>query len=192
MINYGLIHKASLFYEQHDFQRIEVPWTVTKEISAITKPAGRRDIELIHENHKVLVASGEQSFLYQYSKNYLPRGQYVCVTPCHRFEDHTSWNVKSFIKCELIKTDSTTRADLDNVIELAKAQFLRYFPADGLNVKDTSQETGEISFDIEFRGVELGSYGIRSCDFLQWIFATGWAEPRTSRVMEKFHITIPE
>jgi hypothetical protein len=188
MINYGLIHKANNFYEKAGYQRIEAPWTVTKEISAITKPADRKDMELLHENSKVLVASGEQSFLYLYTKGFLPKGQFVATTPCARAENHTAWNGKFFMKSELIKTDSTTPQDLSNMIALAKEQFLRFFPADGLKVK----ETGELAYDIEFRGIELGSYGIRTCDFLRWIFGTALAEPRTSRALEKFNIPIPE
>jgi len=30
---------------------------------------------------------------------------------------------------------------------------------------------------------ELGSYGIRSCEFLDWIYATGVAEPRFSSLI---------
>ena len=188
MINYGLIHKANLFYERAGYQRIESPWTVTKEISAITKPADRRDIELVHENNKVFVASGEQSFLYLYAKSFLPRGQFCTTTPCGRFENYTAWNGKFFVKTELIKTDSTTPEDLAKMIETAKALFLQFFPADGLIVKPT----GELSYDIEFRGIELGSYGIRTCDFLRWVYGTGLAEPRTSRTLEKFNIPIPD
>jgi len=36
------------------------------------------------------------------------------------------------------------------------------------------------SYDIEFNGIELGSYGIRECEYLSWIYATGCAEPRLS------------
>ena len=40
----------------------------------------------------------------------------------------------------------------------------------------------EQGFDLEYNGIELGSYGIRSCEYLDWIYATGLAEPRMSMV----------
>lgn len=33
-------------------------------------------------------------------------------------------------------------------------------------------------FDINYKKYELGSYGIRSCEYLSWIYGTGLAEPR--------------
>jgi hypothetical protein len=68
------------FYESFGFKRIESPWTVTKDVSDITKPPGGKD--------KVLVASGEQSFLYLYLKGFLPRGRYQTVTPCFREQEY--------------------------------------------------------------------------------------------------------
>ena len=46
-----------------------------------------------------------------------------------------------------------------------------------------------IGFDIHYYdknglAVELGSYGIRECEFLKWIYGTGCAEPRLSKVCE--------
>jgi hypothetical protein len=38
-------------------------------------------------------------------------------------------------------------------------------------------------FDLEYRGVEIGSYGYRECLFTKWIYATGLAEPRFSRMI---------
>jgi len=36
----------------------------------------------------------------------------------------------------------------------------------------------------DYNGVELGSYGIRECKFLKWIYGTGCAEPRLSQVIK--------
>ena len=70
MIDYGRIDRSIKFYEDKGFLRIESPWTVTKDVSSITKPQGKTDWEIIGKN-KVLVASGEQSFLYLYLKGFL-------------------------------------------------------------------------------------------------------------------------
>jgi hypothetical protein len=72
------------------------------------------------------------------------------------------------------------------VIDTAFKFFRLYLPAQGLEVV----ATGDKSYDIEFKGVELGSYGIRRCDFLTWCFGTAVAEPRLTFTMQKFGIPI--
>lgn len=46
-----------------------------------------------------------------------------------------------------------------------------------------TEQTAEFSYDIMWRDYELGSYGIRECEFLKWIYGTGCAEPRTSKLI---------
>jgi hypothetical protein len=43
-----------------------------------------------------------------------------------------------------------------------------------------------IGYDIVYRGMELGSYGIREDQFtnFKWIYGTGCAEPRLSKLTE--------
>ena len=55
-----------------------------------------------------------------------------------------------------------------------------------LFTKDLDVVKTETGFDIEINGNELGSYGIRSCEFLEWIYGTGCAEPRTSNLIQLF------
>jgi len=45
------------------------------------------------------------------------------------------------------------------------------------------------TYDIVYGDVELGSYGIRECSFLRWIYGTGCAEPRTSNLMRQYGIS---
>lgn len=56
--------------------------------------------------------------------------------------------------------------------------FKKYF--NNLDIIET-----EIGFDIEWGGYEIGSYGVRECDFLKWIYGTGCAEPRMSSLILK-------
>lgn len=177
MINYNILHQSTLYYENLGFKRIESPWTVTPEISAITKPPEKIDFELKH-NGKVLVASGEQSFLYLYVKDFIPFGKYQTITPCYRYENFDAYHTKYFMKNELIITDDVTTGQLDWVINVAKDFFSKYLT--GLKVIKTA-----IGYDIEWNNIELGSYGIRSCDFLKWVYATGVAEPRLSNIIRK-------
>lgn len=184
MINYGIIDDSIEFYQQRGFKRIESPWTVTPAISGITKPPGAKDF-VIQDRNKVLVASAEQSFLYLYNKGFLPNGMFQSVTPCFRDEPFTSLHTKYFIKNELIYTgfdEEESESELQLVIDAAAAFFARW------NVKTKMIKTGEDSYDLYHEEVELGSYGIRKCDYLTWIYGTGVAEPRLTRTIKKYGI----
>jgi len=176
-INYQLLHDSYLFYQEKGYQRIELPWTVTGAVDDITRPIDKIPFVLKH-NNKHLVASGEQSFLYQYLKGYLPKGMFQGITPCFRNEDYDFLHTKNFMKNELIKTDSTTSDDLNKMVETALRFFSKYFKKQDLNIVQTND-----GFDIEIYGNELGSYGIRETTFLKWIYGTGLAEPRTSSLI---------
>jgi hypothetical protein len=64
------------------------------------------------------------------------------------------------MKNELIQTDSVSFSELSKITELCLNFFKRYIP--NVNIIDT-----KIGFDIEYKGNELGSYGIRECEFLK-------------------------
>lgn len=182
MINYQNIQNSINFFLNKGFQRVEVPWTVTKEISNITKPVDAKDFKLVHENGKVLVASAEQSFLYQYSKGFLPKGKFQAVTPCFRFENHDETHKKYFIKNELIITDNVSKESLEELQKNAVEYFSTYFDKEKLVVVSTSidNKSFDIFYDHNSDYIELGSYGIRTCNFLEWIYGTATAEPRLS------------
>ena len=171
MIDYARLDRSIKFYEDYGFKRIESPWTVTKAISNITKPADGKDWEIIGKD-KVLVASGEQSFLYLYLKGFLPKGKYQTITPCFREEPFDITHTKYFIKNELIITDEVNTLKLDEIVSICQRFFEKEI-GKGVDVVKTEQ-----GFDLEYNGIEIGSYGIRSCEYLDWIFATGLAEPR--------------
>jgi hypothetical protein len=186
MINYKNIQQSIEYYEESGFKRIESPWTVTEQISKITAPPGVCMFS-IKEKNKVLVASGEQSFLALYNKGFLPKGQFQTVTPCFRDETFDSLHTKYFIKNELIKTDSVGSTALQEVITEAFYFFSLFFNPQIQHLRVV--ETGKDMYDIMFKDVELGSYGIRKCDFLTWIYGTGVAEPRLSRTMEMYGLS---
>lgn len=99
MIDYSRLDRSLIHYGDsiHKYNRIESPWTVTKVVSAVTKPDNRNDWEIIGKD-KVLVASGEQSFLYLYLKKFLPKGKFQTITPCFRDEAFDITHTKYFIK----------------------------------------------------------------------------------------------
>lgn len=185
MIDYRLLHNSTVYYQKLGFQRIESPWTVTQAVSDITKPAGAKEFALKHEDGKVLVASGEQSFLYLYLKSFLPKGKFQTITPCFRYNSFDTLHSKYFMKNELIITDDVSVEALEFIIKSAKEFFTQY-----LNKEPNVVAVAKNQFDIEFEGIELGSYGVRSCDYLRWIYGTGVAEPRFSSVLFKNGISV--
>tara|TARA_Y100000034_G_scaffold136841_1_gene216278 strand:- start:3969 stop:4535 length:567 start_codon:yes stop_codon:yes gene_type:complete len=180
MIDYMKIAKNIEYFENHDFIRLEAPWWVSPDIMKITAPSGTEKDYFLKINNKCLVASAEQSFLYMANKGRLPKGQWQSTTPCFRNESIGTLHRKCFIKNELIKTDKVNPSELEKIIELSFNFFSQYIDKNLLEVKKT-----EIGFDIEAAsGLELGSYGIRECAILKWIYATGCAEPRLSRAIK--------
>ena len=183
MINYKLLDDSINYFESNGFKRIEAPWTVSKYVDDITRPSDRTPFELKH-NEKRLVASGEQSFLYLYLKDFLPKGQFQTVTPCFRMESFDFAHTKYFMKNELIKTDVVTDVELNKIVNTALNFYSKYF---GSNKLDIISTTG--GYDIEINGYELGSYGIRNNKNLSWIFGTACAEPRTSNLIQLYGLS---
>jgi hypothetical protein len=183
MIDFKLLDNSLSFYESKGFKRIEAPWTVSAYVDDLTRPKDRTPYELKH-NEKRLVASGEQSFLYLYLKEFLPLGQFQTITPCYRYESFDYHHTKYFMKNELIKTDDTSKSALNFVVDTALEFFRDFFPKNKVTILATND-----GFDITVGDVELGSYGIRECEFLKWIYGTGCAEPRTSKLIQQYGIS---
>ena len=182
MINYKLLDDSLNFYQAHGFNRIEAPWTVSEYVDNITKPPDRQAFQLKH-NDKCLVASGEQSFLYLALKEYLPKGKYQTITPCFRFESFDFLHTKYFMKNELIVTDVVNKTELERVISIALDFYGQFFDKNDLITEETDD-----GCDITIKNIELGSYGIRKCDFLTWIYGTGCAEPRLSKLIDLYGV----
>jgi len=184
MIDYRKLADSIDFYKKLGFTRIEAPWWVSKEVLDITTPpdlqTDLQNIYFLPNNKKCLVASGEQSFLYIAVKGRLPKGKFQTITPCFRNESIGILNKKCFMKNELIITDKVNSKNLDLVIKNCFSFFYEQVPKkDLLKIIKT-----DVGFDITYDKIELGSYGIRHCEFLDWIYATGCAEPRLSRAIE--------
>lgn len=180
MIDYKLIDKSIIYYEDIGFKRIETPWLVTEAVDSITRP---KDVQpfIVEAKKKNLIASGEQAFLYLYLKEYLPKGTFQTVTPCFRNDSFDFTHTKYFIKNELIRTDKVDKYSLEQMVINAEHFFNSLF-----SIKTSIQKT-EDGFDIMLDDFELGSYGIRECDFLTWIYGTACAEPRTSRLITLYN-----
>ena len=187
MIDYSLINNALNFYQGNGFTRIEVPWLVSEYVNDITKPTDKESYVVKH-NNKALIASGEQGFLYQHLKDYIPKGRYVTATPCFRTDLFDEFHVKTFMKVELINSIEPTIDELHKMINTA----MMFFQSLGLSV--ITKPIDDMQYDLETETksgiVELGSYGIRQTSFIKWIYGTGVAEPRTTKILNGWQDTI--
>lgn len=186
MINYDILNQSIQFYSKFGYQRIESPWLVSEAIDNITKPENKRHFQLKH-NDKCLVASGEQSFLYLFLKGYLPKGKYQTITPCFRDDKVDNLHLNHFMKNELINTLEVSTQSLNSIIDNAFNFFAKVIEANGLSTETLYQmepNYDDGSIDIKYAGYELGSYGVRSCHSLDWVYGTGVAEPRLSNILE--------
>lgn len=191
MINFLHLAQSIEHYQKHNYERLEAPWWVTKEIADLTKPANAKDY-FIPENNKVLVASAEQSFLYLANKGLLPKGKFQATTPCFRNEPIDLLHCKNFIKNELINTKTISEEELQVMIGHAFEFFSQYIDKKRLKVVETEAHQSQKNYDIvalvNDQELELGSYGIRQCEILKWIYGTGCAEPRLSIIMNRIQL----
>lgn len=181
MIDYKILFESVKHYENLGFTRIETPWMVPECIDDLTKPKDKRHFKLEH-NKKCLVASGEQSFLYLYMKGFLPKGKFQTITPCFRDEYVDEIHGKYFMKNELIITDDISGNSLHKIVTNAGDFFKQYIDSKYLFYIETDDGLDIVYHKGDIK-IELGSYGIRKCNFLTWIYGTGCAEPRLSNLI---------
>lgn len=207
MIHFHYLVAAQWSYKEFGYTTIDVPWWATRDIANLTKnpelPANNEyELSL---NKKCLIASGEQGFLYMANKGQLPTGRYQAITPCFRNEPHDALHQKQFMKLELIDyTDTHTPWKLapdatelneriedmvDDALETFDILSQKKMTIRAVKTDDTaaSRVPGTVAYDIEgqYEGkwIELGSYGARRAVFGTWVFGTGLAEPRFSKVL---------
>jgi hypothetical protein len=198
-IDWGTLSAALEWYASEGYEYVEVPWAVPTNVVSITLPSVRSPYGVIEDGRpfqNALVGSAEQSFLHLTLRGLLdiryedtPRS-YVAISPCFRDDSLDQVHQKQFMKVELFEpyhvsaSDTFLDARLQRTIRKARDFFLRYIPAEKLEVVRTHE-----GWDIVANGVELGSYGVRVCqlpgttlDVFTWVYGTGVAEPRLSQV----------
>lgn len=171
-INWKFLSKAIELYKNRGFSYIEVPWVVSKEITKIT----HNDNINYNTNVGDLVGSAEQSFLSLEFDGKLIPGKYLTLTPCFRDDKIDLLHQQTFMKVELYQNVDVNEASLKEIIFLCQTVIEKL-----LNDKVSLEKT-EIGYDILYKNIELGSYGIRKFKEKEWIYATGLAEPRFSVV----------
>ena len=178
-INWGNIGAAVSWYEKRGYYYNEAHWTVSPEAISVTIPTGAKPVAIPEQG--VLVGSAEQSFIQKMLDGTSLSGRYVSASPCFRDDLEDTLHQRHFFKVELIEMrktdfkDEWIHASLGNMAGDA-LDFFRSLPGGSASyIRHT--ETG---LDIELRGVELGSYGIRRHGEWVWVYGTGYADPRFS------------
>lgn len=201
-IDYQILNNSLYYYQSQGYKYMEVPWMVTDKISDVTKPQDRENFcvdvydeskrSLLLNRGRVLVASGEQSFLQMIDENKLDHGKYVTLTPCFRNEIEDEIHKLYFMKTELMVYDEISnlvKIFIDTLSHCVKF-FKSYTDVKLLHIP-TNIESSQITsldqvkdfvqkiqndtplsityedfytFDIldKFTSRELGSYGIRT------------------------------
>lgn len=212
MINWHLFSKAITTYTNLGYKLIEVPWLVDQQAIDVTLPPSAKPFTVNGCGElNQLVGSAEQSFIYLALHNKLLPGKYQALTPCFRDDKEDDLHHKYFMKLELIhlNPEPINRADghtyfgpidrrsedewrssngLDPIedesigepydqVMLDAKYALSCFTGKRINIQKT-----EIGADLTINGIEIGSYGVRTYNHITWVYGTGLAEPRFSKV----------
>jgi hypothetical protein len=175
-INWERLIESMAFYTSLGYKYRDLNWTVSKDVSEITKPNDRKDYFV---EDRAVVASGEQSFLELLKHGRIKQGKYHGITPCFRDETTIDYlHQRYFMKVELIDTKNTNHESLEDMIIIAKEYYSQYLGVELLECDGV--------FDLidSKHKIELGSYGLRQYDDIKWVFGTGVAEPRLSKILK--------
>lgn len=181
MIDYKILSESVKYYGYLNYNKIEVPWIIDDDVDKITNPGKSLHIG---RTKKCLIGSGEQGFLQLYKDKKLLKGRYQTITPCHRVEKtYDEFHLPFFMKNELIITDDVNSINLYHMLDNVSNFFKKYLP------KIDCVETGDLSYDLNYDNIELGSYGIREHilddEKFSWIYGTGCAMPRFYQCINK-------
>jgi len=123
----------------------------------------------------------------------VPQKRYVACSPCFREDDPNGtkeYHSIHFLKVELFQIASKEQIRI--FVAYANLCFTQLGAKNNLlKTVATHDDHSECeSFDIEYNGVEVGSYGSRSIEVngraISYVYGTGLAEPRFSYVLKKW------
>ena len=186
MIDYELLNKALKYYAKVGFKQIEVPWRVSAEAINSTF---NNNLSFKSDN-KFLIGSAEQGFLELYLRNKLTSNQLMSVSPCFRNEQEDDLHQQEFMKLELIFFSNYKIGEMDATYNIFK-QFILNFIIKRIKIKisdilvlRTNDYNSIYSEDIIINDIEYGSYGIRQFQDMYYIYGTGIALPRASKILK--------
>lgn len=180
-IDYALAGDAISHYRGAGFRYVEAPWSVSSQAIEITIPRDHDPMMVWHPTltEGFLVGSAEQGFLQMMLDGAIPSGRYVAAGPCWRDDPVDEWHQRYFFKVELIDIASPRGVfepfHVEQMVDAARS-FMKERCGTGV-IETVKTDEG---FDLTLNGIEVGSYGHRRHDKLDWIYGTGLALPRFS------------
>lgn len=181
IVDYKLLSKAIKFFSHKGYTQVETPWRVSEESINLTFKSS----EAFKSDDKFLVGSAEQGFLEMISDGILEYGRYMSVSPCFRNEKEDYYHQQEFIKLELIdiilvKNMFALNLMRDNVLKF----ITKHLKVKSSSIVVVSTNDDSTDFDILIDGIEYGSYGFRNIEEKVYIYGTGIALPRASKILK--------
>lgn len=181
IVDYKLLSKAIKFFSHKGYTQVETPWRVSEESINLTFKSS----ESFKSDDKFLVGSAEQGFLEMISDGILEYGIYMSVSPCFRNENEDYYHQQEFIKLELIdiilvKNMFALNLMRDNVLKF----ITKHLKVKSSSIVVVSTNDDSTDFDILIDGIEYGSYGFRNIEEKVYIYGTGIALPRASKILK--------
>lgn len=181
IVDYKLLSKAIKFFSHKGYTQVETPWRVSEESINLTFKSS----ESFKSDDKFLVGSAEQGFLEMISDGILEYGRYMSVSPCFRNENEDYYHQQEFIKLELIdiilvKNMFALNLMRDNVLKF----ITKHLKVKSSSIVLVSTNDDSTDFDILIDGIEYGSYGFRNIEEKVYIYGTGIALPRASKILK--------
>lgn len=195
-IDYKLLGFATAQYETRGYKYVEVPWTTYEEAIRATLPkefplqklcvADDDGLRESIDSESCLIGSAEQALITMG----LPAGAYMAISPCFRYEPTNDLlHQDFFMKLELFVC-GVAEEDAARVVArvMEDAAEVMAFAAD-IRPQVVQTFENKHSWDLMVGGVEVGSYGYRTCDDfttpnmsggIRWVYGTGLALPRFS------------
>lgn len=178
LIDWGILHRACTHYSTLGYEQKETPWIIPENYGRTTKPHIDRSFvqnkDMFKNQPHELVGSAEQGFIYLLFNNLLSQGKYFSVSPCFRVDNYDSTHLPWFMKVELlIYSPGNEEIYLKSILQ----DSLSFFR---LNTKNICEiiSLNDGTYDINLNGIEIGSYGIRNIENIQYVYGTGVALPR--------------
>jgi len=188
-INYARLAQAQTFYKGRGYTNVDTPWLVNPPAVRATLPMST---PLWETTHGVFVNSGEQSFIQKMLDGEMEAGEYQTTTPCllspteHESKYFFGLDQKHpyYMMIELISYDpADIKVAYEKMLNDATACF---FEVSDMESFDAIQS--EEGVDVSFRGVVLGSYGVRKMGDKMWVYGTGLVEPRFTLAMHQLSL----
>lgn len=176
-IDWSLLSEATKHYNDFGFKYIEAPWIVSRLAVNLTLPKDKRALTIGTADNTLgyVVGSAEQSFIQLMLDNKISNGRYYTVGPCFRDEIiKNDLHFPYFMKLELIDIGA---GSINYVLNSAN-MVMQEIGKCAIDIEKTSE-----GFDLTYKGIELGSYGMRKHEQFTWAYGTGLALPRFSQAV---------